>query len=230
MPSVCSKSRDGQINEREPETVRARPSAPHDSAWVRVRDWLSSSSSVSSSECAANSSTRTRRRTTSRPSLRGVFPRALRHSARLLVVFLLQTSVPAAEAAKVDFNRDIRPIMADTCFRCHGFDEKARKAGLRLDVRLEALKPANSGAIPIVPGQPQQSEVIRRLFTQDADEQMPPARINQPLTAPQKELFRRWIAEGAEYRDHWAFLPPQSVPLPKVIHAAWPTTPSSSLS
>ena len=130
-----------------------------------------------------------------------------------------------AEAARVDFNRDIRPIMADTCFRCHGFDAKARKAHLRLDVREEALKPAKSGAVPIVPGQPQKSEVVRRLFTKDEDDRMPPAEIHKPLTAAQKELFRRWIAEGAVYRDHWAFVPPASDGPPRVKQSRWPKTP-----
>src|SRR5437870_4251607 len=90
------------------------------------------------------------------------------------------------EAAKVDFNRDIRPVMTDTCFRCHGFDAKARKARLRLDLREEALKPAKSGATPIVPGQPEKSEAIRRIFTQDEDDRMPPAEIHRVLTANEK--------------------------------------------
>jgi hypothetical protein len=125
-----------------------------------------------------------------------------------------------AGAAGVDFNRDIRPMMSDTCFRCHGQDAQARKAGLRLDMREEALKPAKSGAIPIVPGKPERSEVVRRLFTKDADDQMPPKTIHKDLTAPQKQLFRRWIAEGAEYRDHWAFIKPAEPKLPKVKNAA----------
>ena len=130
-----------------------------------------------------------------------------------------------AEAAKVDFNRDIRPVMADTCFRCHGFDEKARKARLRLDVRAEALQPAKSGAVPIVPGKPKESEVIRRLFTADEDDRMPPTEIHKPLTTEQKELFRQWIAEGAEYRDHWAFIKPEPTEPPKVKQSRWPKTP-----
>lgn len=144
---------------------------------------------------------------------------------RWLAFFCFVTFCLMAKAAKVDFNRDIQPVMADTCFRCHGFDEKARKAALRLDVRAEALQPAKSGATPIVPGKPDQSELIRRLFTEDADEQMPPAKIHQPLTAAQKELFRRWIAEGAEYRDHWAFIQPQPTEPPKAKPTRWPKTP-----
>ena len=152
--------------------------------------------------------------------LRGQTPRM----TRWLAFFCFVTFCLMAKAAKVDFNRDIQPVMADTCFRCHGFDEKARKAALRLDVRAEALKPAKSGATPIVPGKPDQSEVIRRLFTQDEDDRMPPTEIHKPLTAEQKELFRRWIAEGAEYRDHWAFIQPQPIEPPKVKQARWPKT------
>src|SRR5262245_1523537 len=109
---------------------------------------------------------------------------------RWLATFIFLSFGVPSEAAKVDFNRDIRPVMSDTCFRCHGFDAKARKARLRLDLREEALKPAKSGEIPIVPGHPEKSEVIRRLFTKDEDERMPPAEIHKPLTAEQKELFR----------------------------------------
>ena len=144
---------------------------------------------------------------------------------RSLIALILLASGLAATAAKVDFNRDIRPVMSDTCFRCHGFDAKARKAMLRLDVREEALKPAKSGALPIVPGQPEKSEIIRRLFTTLEDDRMPPKEIHKDLTADQKDLFRRWIAEGAEYHDHWAFIPPSSPELPKVRQPAWPRTP-----
>ena len=144
---------------------------------------------------------------------------------RWLAVFFSATFGIAVEAAKVDFNRDLRPVMADTCFRCHGFDANARKAKLRLDVREEALKPAKSGNFPIVPGKPEQSEIIRRLFTEDADDRMPPEKLHKPLTTEQKELFRRWIAEGAEYRDHWAFIKPTPVEPPKVKHSRWSKTP-----
>src|SRR5207249_8945017 len=140
--------------------------------------------------------------------------------------FLLFASAGlVAHAAKVDFNRDIRPIMSDTCFRFHGYEANARKAGLRLDLREEALKPAKSGAVPIVPGKPEQSEVVRRLFTLDEDDLMPPAKIHKRLTEEQKETFRRWIAEGAEYRDHWAFIQPAPAQPPRVKQTRWPKTP-----
>ncbi len=141
--------------------------------------------------------------------------------SRFLMILL--TFLPTmVEGAGVDFNQDIQPIMADTCFRCHGFDEKARKAKLRLDIREEALKPTKSGDVPIVPGRPDQSEVIRRLFTDDADDRMPPDSLHKPLSPEQKEMFRRWIAEGAEYRDHWAFIVPHAIAPPKVKRSSWP--------
>jgi hypothetical protein len=154
-------------------------------------------------------------------AFRGRLPRAI----EWLAVFAGLTLGPLAQAENVDFNRDIRPLLSETCFRCHGFDEKARKAGLRLDVRELALKPAKSGATPIVPGKPEQSEIIRRLFARNEEDRMPPAEMHKPLAADQKELIRRWIAAGAEYRDHWAFLPPSPTLPPKVKPAAWPKTP-----
>jgi len=108
---------------------------------------------------------------------------------------------------RVRFNRDIRPIMSDTCFHCHGPDKNARKGGLRLDLREEALKPAKSGEIPIVPGKPDESLVIQRIFTEDEDDLMPPAKAHKELSASQKDLFRRWVAEGAVYEAHWAYTP-----------------------
>jgi len=123
-------------------------------------------------------------------------------------------AVSSAKPAPVDFNRDIRPLMSDTCFKCHGFDDKARKGKLRLDVREEALKAGTSGKPAIVPGKPEQSEIIARLFTKDADDLMPPSAAHKEITPAQKELFRRWVAEGAKYAGHWAFEPavPPAVP------------------
>ncbi len=109
--------------------------------------------------------------------------------------------VRAAVVEKPDFNRDIRPILASKCYACHGPDDDKREAGLRLDVRAEAVKEA------IKPGRPEESEFWRRLITEDRDDAMPPPSSPKQLTAKERELLRRWIAAGAEYQQHWAFLP-----------------------
>ena len=114
----------------------------------------------------------------------------------------------------VRFNRDIRPMMSDTCFHCHGFDPKSRKGGLRLDIREEALKAGKSGEIAIVPGKPDQSEIIKRIFSTDAEDVMPEKEAHKTLSAAQKELFRRWVAEGAVYEPHWAYKPLEMPAIP----------------
>ncbi len=118
-----------------------------------------------------------------------------------------------ATAGQVSFNRDIRPIMSGTCFRCHGPDVSSRMANMRLDIREEALKPKARGT-PIIPGDPDKSEVVQRIFATDA-RIMPPASAHKELSTAQKEVIRRWIAEGARYEGHWAYQPVTrpSVPL-----------------
>lgn len=145
----------------------------------------------------------------------------------LLVTALLAGSSPLANAAegKVSFNRDIRPILSDNCFQCHGPDERKREAGLRLDQRDSATKSTESGHTAIVPGKAEASELVVRITTADADLQMPPASSGKKLTASQIDLLRRWVAEGAEYQGHWAFLPVQRPALPDVKHAAWVRNP-----
>ncbi len=122
----------------------------------------------------------------------------------------------SAQSGSVSFNRDIRPVFSDTCFRCHGPDKNARKAGLRLDVREEATKKSRSGATPIVPGKPDESEIVRRIFSTDKSEMMPPEDAHKTLTAEQKELIRRWVAEGAKYEGHWAYQPIIRPPAPEI--------------
>ena len=107
---------------------------------------------------------------------------------------------PATAAGPVSFNRDIRPIMSRTCFRCHGPDASSRRANMRLDQREDALKPKARGT-PIVPGDPEKSEIVQRIFASDALV-MPPASANLTLTPAEKETIRRWIAEGARYEEH----------------------------
>jgi uncharacterized protein DUF1553/uncharacterized protein DUF1549/cytochrome c len=126
---------------------------------------------------------------------------------------LAAITAAAAEPDRVSFNRDLRPIMSDTCFRCHGPDRNARKADLRLDIRDEAIKPTRSGRIPIVPGEPDKSEIIRRIFSTGANV-MPPGAAHKELTAAQKDIIRRWVAEGAVYEGHWAFQPVKRPALP----------------
>jgi hypothetical protein len=129
--------------------------------------------------------------------------------------------VARAGAAEVDFQRDVRPILSGICFKCHGPDEETRKGGLRLDVREDALKAGKSGAIAIVPGKPDESEVIKRLFTSDEDDVMPPPAAKFPLTDAQKETLKQWVAQGATYTAHWAFVAPKAPTLPEVKRKEW---------
>jgi hypothetical protein len=127
-------------------------------------------------------------------------------------LFCLLAAVPLIRA-EVSFNRDIRPIMADTCFRCHGPDKNARMMGLRLDIRDEALKTTKSGVTPIVPGDPDHSAIIQRVFATDR-KIMPPAAAHKELTPAQKATIRQWVAEGAKYEGHWAYQPVQHYQVP----------------
>jgi hypothetical protein len=124
-----------------------------------------------------------------------------------------QTS-QAADA--LEYNRDVRPILAENCFACHGPDSAARKADLRLDQREAAIE---SGAI--APGNPDESELIRRILSGDPDDQMPPPATKKVLTGAQKETLRRWMTEGAAYQAHWSLIPPARAALPAVSQPAW---------
>jgi len=128
-------------------------------------------------------------------------------------------------SAALDFNRDVRPILSENCFYCHGQDPNHRKGNLRLDQREAVLKPAESGDIAIVPGKPEKSALIAHVFSQDKDELMPPHNSNRKLSDAQKNTLRQWVLEGAEYREHWAFIPPALPRLPEVRNTAWARTP-----
>ncbi len=130
---------------------------------------------------------------------------------------LVAALLPVAASAQVGFNRDIRPIMSDTCFKCHGPDKTARQMDLRLDVREEALKPLADGSIPIVPGKPDQSEIIKRVFSTDQSEIMPPEYAHKTLTQALKETIRQWVLEGAKYEALWSFQPIKRPPVPENV-------------
>jgi hypothetical protein len=134
----------------------------------------------------------------------------------IFAVALVFRATPSLAQEKITYNRDIRPILSNNCFLCHGRDEKNRKAKLRLDVRDLALKPGKSGNLPIVPGKPDESAMVRRIFSDHETEIMPPPQAHKKLTAKEKETLKSWIAEGAEYQDHWAYITPTRPRLPQV--------------
>jgi hypothetical protein len=123
------------------------------------------------------------------------------------------------------FNDQVRPVLARYCFKCHGPDEHARKAKLRLDLADAATKPAESGERPIVPGRPDESELWRRIATDDPSERMPPPETKLHLAPSDRELLRHWIAEGARYEVHWAFRALARPPIPAVRDPAWVQNP-----
>ncbi len=156
------------------------------------------------------------------------FVRLIRCDLRCLLwlplAWLAGTGIGVAQD-DVDFGREVRPILSKYCLRCHGPDEGARKAGLRLDLRDAAVKVLESGAAAIVPGKPDQSELLRRITSTDADEVMPPKAAKTLISPEQQATLRRWIAAGAEYKQHWSFIAPRQAPLPEVKLKSWPVTP-----
>src|SRR5580704_14163360 len=131
-----------------------------------------------------------------------------------VVLAVLWGGVGISAGGGPDFSREVRPILSQHCFKCHGPDDGAREAKLRLDLRDSAFSRSESGKTPIVPGKPESSELIHRVFAHDADEIMPPPAANKPLSDDERRILRAWVAAGAEYKPHWAFVPPQQVPPP----------------
>ena len=128
----------------------------------------------------------------------------------------------ADEIAAFSFNKDVRPILADHCFACHGQDGAARKAGLRLDTAEGAVAPLKSGTTAIVPGNADASALIHRVLTDDIDDRMPPAEKSEALTPEQIAVLRDWINQGAPYEAHWAYIAPVKPDVPEVENTAWP--------
>jgi hypothetical protein len=136
-----------------------------------------------------------------------------------LVVFLAAQSVGFGQAS-IDFNRDIRPILSDTCFKCHGPDEEQREAELRLDTQAGLYRKANNVRV-VVPKKTADSELLRRITSLDPEDRMPPIDSGLSLKPAQVELIKRWIEQGAEWKQHWSFTPPLRPAAPKTKHDKW---------
>lgn len=128
---------------------------------------------------------------------------------------------PAPAADRVDFNADIRPILSNNCFKCHGPDEGKTEGGLRLDTLEHATAPTKKGRRAIVPGKPGESELIKRVSSSDDDERMPPPEMHKTLTPAEIATLSKWIEEGAEYKPHWSLVPPVKADAPAVKNSAW---------
>jgi mono/diheme cytochrome c family protein len=138
----------------------------------------------------------------------------------ILATVGLVGNTPLQAADKLEYNRDIRPILAENCFACHGPDSAARKANLRLDKREEALKKE-----AFVPGKPDESALVEHIMATKANKVMPPPTTNKTLTAAQKETLKKWIAQGAEYQLHWSLIAPKRPTPPTVKNPSWVRNP-----
>jgi len=139
---------------------------------------------------------------------------------RLALISALLFVPDASAQGSVKFNRDIRPLLSDNCFNCHGPDSSRRKAGLRLDTEEGIFGKRDDGPI-VVKGAPGKSPLFARISSHDPQEVMPPPKSNKKLTAAQKETLRRWIEEGAPFENHWAFVKPTRPALPAVKNPGW---------
>ena len=145
---------------------------------------------------------------------------ALLAGCLLIGVAGTQSLAAAEPPGELSFSRDIRPILADKCFHCHGADAASRQADLRLDEERSA-KASRSGSIAIVPGKPELSDLMQRILSTDDSERMPPPKSERQLSEDEKGKLKRWIAEGAKYEQHWSFTTPQQPALPQVNRADW---------
>ena len=136
---------------------------------------------------------------------------------KIFILFLL----PSLLVAKIDFNRQIRPILSEHCFACHGLDDP--QGGLRLDFAEFAYKGGKSGFPAIAPGDLEESEILHRVVSTDMDDRMPPK--GEPLKPEQIKLLRQWISSGAQYAKHWAYVVPKRPALPKVERKDFVRTP-----
>ncbi|MGH7958039.1 MAG: DUF1549 domain-containing protein, partial [Opitutaceae bacterium] len=142
----------------------------------------------------------------------------------LLAIVTVTGTVRLHGAPAPDFNGDIRPILSDKCFRCHGPDDQERKGGqngLRLDTAAGAREDLGGEAFAVVPGKPEKSELIARVTSTDEEEVMPPVKTGKELSKREIELLRNWIASGASYAQHWSYEPPRQTPPPVMRDKSW---------
>ena len=138
------------------------------------------------------------------------------------IMFVFTVADRMVQASEIQFNRDIRPILSDNCFVCHGPDANRREGDLRLDTPEGAL--ADLGEYEaVVPGVPDKSELIARIMTDDDDDLMPPPDTGKELSDDEKKQLRDWIAQGGKYEAHWAYIAPKRPPLPGVSNSVWPS-------
>ncbi len=147
----------------------------------------------------------------------------MRRTLMALVAWLaVFRTLHAASTSSIDFNRDIRPLLADNCYQCHGPDAAKRKAGLRLDQREGVLAKLESGDVAVVPGKPAESKLLRMVASEKDDERMPPAKTGKRLSPEQIALLSRWVGEGAPWKSHWSYIAPERPSLPSVKDSRWP--------
>ena len=151
-----------------------------------------------------------------------------KHVPICMVIMAFAVQNASAAEAKIDFNRDIRPILSDNCYACHGPDESHREGGFRLDRKDSAFGKADSDSVVIVPGKPEASELIVRIVTDDVDLRMPPADSTKSLSEDQIDLLKRWVEQVATWQEHWAFIPPVKREPPTVSRADWVRNPIDS--
>ena len=130
----------------------------------------------------------------------------------------------AQDIAQSEYAARVLPFLAKNCLACHGPDKNKRKAGLRLDIKEEAFKKQESGDFAIIPNSVKKSKLLNLTTSQDEDDRMPPSKFGKRLTKDQTSLLRRWVEQGAEWKPHWSYIPPERPSVPKVKNKRWPRT------
>src|SRR5688500_2188026 len=160
--------------------------------------------------------------------LRFVVPSLALASAAIVVAANPKSGSAAADKERstaLSFNAHVQPILAENCYACHGADPGSRKAGLRLDRAEHAFKPLEKSGPAIIPSKPEESPLVQRIESTDEKQRMPPPEAHKTLQPEQIATLRQWIAEGAEYEEHWSFIPPKRPSVPAVAKQKKPKSP-----